>query len=81
MREQQVERSGGVVMTRKPKSAENTVAVVGSGQAGMAALTSVLVDIAYNTPDDAPPVNVVLVDTRDDARPKAIRRTRSTASA
>lgn len=46
------------------------VAVIGSGQAGIATLINALVDIAYNTPDGAPPVAVVVIDTKDEAKPK-----------
>jgi hypothetical protein len=57
-------------MMANAKSEDHPIAVVGSGHAGMAALINTLVDIAYNTPDGAPPAKVVLFDTKDEAKPK-----------
>ena len=54
----------------KTKSEDQPIAIVGSGHAGMAALINTCVDVVYNSPDDAPPVNIVLFDTKDDAPPK-----------
>lgn len=50
------------------RTAGPVIAVVGTGQAGIAALINAIVDIAYAVPDGAPRTTVVVVDSRDEPR-------------
>jgi hypothetical protein len=46
------------------------IAVVGAGQAGIATLINTVVDVAYRTPDGASPTKIVVIDTKDQPKPR-----------
>jgi tetratricopeptide (TPR) repeat protein len=46
------------------------IAVVGTVQAGIAALINTIVAVAYATPDGAPPTKIVVIDTKDQSIPR-----------
>jgi len=46
------------------------IAVLGAGQAGIATLINTVVDVAYRTPDGASPTKIVVIDTKDQPKPR-----------
>lgn len=53
------------------KQDNRPIAVVGTGQSGISALINTIVDLGYKTPDGAPATTVVVIDTKDEAKPRS----------
>lgn len=54
----------------KPQHDNRPIAVVGTGQAGISTLINTIVDVAYKTKAGEPATTVVVIDTKDEIKPR-----------